>query len=152
MQVPGVEGVRAYLHHQEVGRTNRDGDLLVSGLVPYYENALGVEQLDLPARFDLDRTEERVSAVRRGGALVRFPVRTVRAVAGRVPQHPLGTISAGQTESPLGRAGEFFFEQLPPGDYRAQVVSGGGSCTVALHVPPGQDAARLGDLACEEKP
>jgi hypothetical protein len=57
-----------------------------------------------------------------------------------------------QAESPLGRGGEFFFEQLPPGDYRAQVVSPAGSCTVALHVPAAQGVAQLGDLSCEEGP
>jgi outer membrane usher protein len=152
VQVPGIEGVRAYLQHQEIGRTNRDGDLLVPGLAPYLGNSLGVEQLDLPLRFDLRRTEELVSPPRRGGALVRFPVRALRAAAGRVPRHPLGTISVAQVESPLGRGGEFFFEQLEPGDYRARVVSPAGSCTVALHVPPAENVAQLGDIACEKTP
>jgi hypothetical protein len=69
-----------------------------------------------------------------------------------VPRHPLGTISVEQAESPLGRGGEFFFEQLEPGDYRARVVSPAGSCTVALHVPPAENVAQLGDLSCEERP
>jgi outer membrane usher protein len=152
VQVPGVEGVRAYLQHQEIGRTNRDGDLLVPGLAPYVGNSLGVEQLDVPLRVDLGRTEELVSAPRRGGALVRFPVRALRPAAGRVPQHPLGTMVVEQAESPLGRGGEFFFEQLAPGDHRARVLWPAGSCSVALHVPPAEKVAQLGDLSCEEGP
>jgi hypothetical protein len=111
-----------------------------------------VEQLDVPARFDLTRNEERVSAARRGGALVSFAVRTLHAVGGRVPAHPFGTISAAGFESPLGKAGEFFFEELAPGDYRARVESPAGSCVVALHVPAVRTVAQVGDLGCEEQP
>jgi outer membrane usher protein len=152
VEVPGVEGVRTYLQHQEVGRTDRDGDLLVPGLLPYLGNALGVEQLDVPLRFDLGHADELVSVPRRGGALVRFPVRTLRAVAGRVPQHPLGTISVDQVASPLGKNGEFFFEQLSPGEHRARVVSDAGSCVVVLRVPPAGSVTQVGDLSCEASP
>jgi outer membrane usher protein len=140
------------LQHQEVGRTDRDGDLLVPGLLPYLGNALAVEQLDVPLRFDLGHADELVSVPRRGGALVRFPVRTLRAVAGRVPQHPLGTIFIDQVASPLGRNGEFFFEQLSPGEHRARVVSDAGSCAVVLRVPPARSVAQVGDLSCEASP
>ena len=48
VRVPGMKGVRAYLSHQEVGRTNRNGDVLVPNLLPYYGNRLDIADEDVP--------------------------------------------------------------------------------------------------------
>ena len=42
VRVPEVGGVRTYLNNQEIGRTNRRGDTLISNLLPYYANRIGI--------------------------------------------------------------------------------------------------------------
>jgi outer membrane usher protein len=144
VRVPGVAGVRAFLENQEIGRTDGDGDVLVPGLPPFLGNRLGIAGVDLPTRFDVSRSEQLVSAPRRGGALVQFPVRSLHPVSGKArfrgdgtPAFGTLTVSRGavRAESPIGRGGEFFFEDLAPGSYQARIESPAGACGFTLLVP-----------------
>ena len=51
VRIPGVEGVRAFASHQEVGKTGRNGDLLVPDLQAYYANILDVADGDIPLQY-----------------------------------------------------------------------------------------------------
>ena len=67
IRVPGVSGVRGYLSNQEVGRTDRRGDLLVPNLLPYYGNRLGINDKDIPMDHDIGTTELTIAPPFRGG-------------------------------------------------------------------------------------
>ena len=49
VRVPDVKGVRAYVSHQEMGRTDRHGDLLLPNLLAYYGNQISIADADVPA-------------------------------------------------------------------------------------------------------
>ena len=51
VRVPGVEGVRAFASHQEIGKTGRRGDLLVPDLQAYYGNILNIADGDIPLQY-----------------------------------------------------------------------------------------------------
>jgi outer membrane usher protein len=148
VRVPGVQDVRAYVSHQEVGRTDRHGDLVIPGLLPYYGNRLSIADGDVPVDRDLPRNEMVLAIPYRGGALALFPAPRPWRVSGRVvllrgtePVVPANgaltvTMAGRALESDLGSDGTYYFEGVPPGDYAARLVFGGDTCDLTLRVPP----------------
>ena len=161
VKVPGVAHVRAYASHQQVGRTNSRGNLLVPGLLPYYGNTLSIADQDIPLDRSVESTQRVVAPPFRGGATVTFPVRRTQHATGRVmllrgserivPVYGQLTLAAeGQTyESPIGRAGEFYLENLPSGRYNATVLFDQRTCEfiVTTGVSTGE-TLQLGVLEC----
>lgn len=147
VRVPGVEGVRTYLSNQEIGRTDRHGDLLVPNLLPYYANRLSVADQDIPIDRSISGTERRVAPPLRGGALVLFAASQVRSITGRIELEVDGRLvvpefgdvaveTAGRrVASPIGRDGEYYLENLAPGVYPGEVSFQGAHCGVTLRVP-----------------
>lgn len=163
VRVPEVAGVRAYVSHQEMGRTDRRGDLLVPNLVPYYGNQIAIADADVPVDRTLTHRQMLLAPPYRGGAIAEFPATREQRLAGSVTivgQGPLGgaraldatlTIDtpAGPLETWLGTDGDFYVEGLGPGRYRARVISGDLRCSLTLDVPASdQPVARLGAVAC----
>ncbi len=161
IRVPGVSGVRGYLNNQEIGRTDARGDLLVPTLLPYYGNRLGVAAEDLPLDYEIATTEQIVAPPLRGGAVVTFPAQRLRAVTGRilvvlagqtvVPAYGELSVTAEgrQLQSPLGREGEFYLENVPAGRHPAAITYGKTMCSFLLEVPADAPSlSELGTLRC----
>ena len=161
VRVPGVEGVRVYVSNQLVGRTDSRGDLLVPNLLPYYGNRIRIDDRDVPMTHDIQIIEKTIAPPARGGALVVFPVTEIRNVIGTVviataageviPAYGEMRI-AGQGEahaSPIAALGEFYFENVPSGQYEAEVVHEGGRCTFGLTIPSTSgEVIELGRVVC----
>jgi outer membrane usher protein len=156
VNVPGVAGVRASLNNQEVGRTDSRGQLLVPNLLPYYGNRLGISDQDIPIDYSIAVTDRLVAPPVKGGSVVTFPARRVQAFVGTVvvetggrtltPAYGELTVTAeGQTyESPIGRDGEFYLENLPRGRHAAVVDHKDAVCRFTLEAPV--SAASLVDV------
>jgi outer membrane usher protein len=156
VSVPGVSGVRASLNNQEVGRTDSRGRLLVPNLLPYYGNRLGISDQDIPIDYSISVTDRLVAPPLKGGSVVTFPARRVQAFVGTVVVETAGrtvtpaygqlTVTAeGQTyESPIGRDGEFYLENLPRGRHPAIVDHKDAVCRFTLETPV--SAASLVDV------
>jgi outer membrane usher protein len=161
VQVPGVEGVRVSLENQEIGRTDDQGNVLVTTLLPYYANRLSIRGEDVPMEYDVGPTERLVATTRRGGARVRFAVERIAGITGRLealregrlepPAHGEIALETGgeRIASPVGADGRFWLERVPPGRHAAEVVWRGAVCRAALVVPPGASGVvDLGTLRC----
>jgi outer membrane usher protein len=147
IEVPGVPGVRGSLNNQVVGRTDSRGKLLVPNLLPYYGNRLSIADQDIPIDYSISVTERLVAPPVKGGSIVTFPARRVQAFVGSVvveiagrtvtPAYGQLTVTAeGQTfESPIGRDGEFYLENLPRGRHPAVVDHKDASCRFTLEAP-----------------
>jgi outer membrane usher protein len=162
VRVPDVPGVRTYLNNQDMGRTNRHGDLLVSNLLPYYANRLGISDQDVPLERQVETVEQAVAPPYRGGAVVVFHADQWQAVAGTALLErggltvlpSFGEISASfanrAVSSPIGTDGQFFLENLPAGRHPAVIVFGDVRCRLTLNVPADGAASvvRLGVVRC----
>jgi outer membrane usher protein len=84
VRVPGVAGVRTYSSHQEIGRTNRGGNLLIPDLLPYYGNELNIDDTDIPIDYTVPDVDITLAPPYRGGAVVLFPVRRIQRATGTV--------------------------------------------------------------------
>jgi outer membrane usher protein len=161
VQVPGVRDVRAYASYQEVGRTDRGGNLLVTDLYPYYANELSIADTDVPLEYEVGRVNVQLAPPFRGGAIVTFPVHRVRRITGRVllvaaertriPAYGELEIAGGAepVRSPIGADGQFYFDSLASGRHEATVRHGGDVCRFTLVVPDADsDLLDVGETRC----
>src|SRR5206468_12906741 len=122
--VPDSPGVRVLANNQPVGRTGRRGSLFVPDLRSYLSSPIGIVQDDLPVEVRLGEVSRDIAVPYRGGAVVVFEAKVIRALTGRLtvgdkpPEYGTLSVTVGGTEfsSPLNASGEFYFEALPPGD------------------------------------
>jgi outer membrane usher protein len=165
IQVPGVEGVRGYLFNQEVGRTNRHGDLIVPNMLSYFGNNLSIEDKDIPLGHRIDSTQQILAPPLRGGVLAAFPIQRLQAITGIarllengqevIPVYGEMSITAEgkRFESPLGKKGEFYFENLPPGTHKALIEFNDRECVVEIIVPLSSESfMKLGTVVCSAMP
>jgi outer membrane usher protein len=160
VRVPGVEGVRAFASHQEVGKTGRRGDLLVPDLQPYYGNLLNIADGDIPLQYAVPDVGVTLAPPYRGGAVAVFDVQRVQRVLGKIltadDDRPLAygeltvTSTAGRSfGSPVGSDGSFYFENLGAGSYSAVVENRSGRCTFTLEIPVSSETViNVGKLRC----
>ena len=161
VRVPAVPNVRVYLSNQLVGRTDSQGDLLIPNLLSYYGNTVRIDDRDIPLDYDVQRIQETTAPTYRGGAYVEFPVLQVRTIVGTiVVKTAEGEVAPAFGEltltdrlktytSPLGRQGELYLENVPPGTFTGAVEFSGGQCSVTIVVPPASvNIVKLGRLPC----
>jgi outer membrane usher protein len=161
VKVPGVADVRGFSANQEVGKTNRGGNLLIPDLLPYYGNQLNISDADVPIDYSISKVRLTIAPPYRGGAVALFPVEQVRTISGKVQifaggqQRPAKygqlSVAAGGKEfaSPLGSDGRFYFENLPSGRFAATAQYADGTCALTLQVPVSSEPAiELGTVRC----
>jgi outer membrane usher protein len=163
VRVPGVSNVRTFLSNQEVGRTDRNGNLLVPNLLPYYGNKLSIAPEDIPLNRTIEKRELTVAPPFRGGAVATFRADKEQRLQGSfVLKKGWGTIvpsfgslsattSAGEVlESPLGPHGEFYLEGLSPGVIRTRVEYADLTCEADLPVADSDEpVVMVGAVECK---
>ena len=116
----GVGNVRVLHENQVIGRTNREGRLLVPNLRAFELNQLAIDPDDVPADTNVPFVRRTVRPMERSGVVIRFPLRTSHAgllklidEAGR--PLALGSVVMAQLDReavPVGYDGEAFVENL----------------------------------------
>ena len=165
VRVPGVPGVRVYVSNLEAGRTDERGELVVTDLIPYYGNRIRIEDSDIPIHYRIAKTERIIAPPLRGGILVEFDVEPIASVHGmtrvigadgaeRVPSTGEMRLSGPEGEevvSPLGRGGEFYFENIVPGTHSIEILDEKGACRTTIVIPlPEEPLMDLGTISCKE--
>ncbi len=161
IRTPGLGGVRAYANNQEIGQTNSRGDVPVPNLLAYYGNRLAIRDEDIPLDYRVDIIEKTVAPPFRGGALVTFPVQRIQSligfilleVSGQIMTPAYGQLSVTadgkRFESPIGKQGEFYLENVPAGQHSATLEYGERLCQFTLRVPASDErVVNLGTLRC----
>ena len=162
IRVPEIADVRGYASNQEVGYTNSNGNLFIPSLLPYYGNKLGISDKDIPLNYTIDATDKVVAPPFRGGAVVTFPVQRIQRATGTIalqdskqsviPAYGQLTVTANgkQFESPIGKQGEFYLENVPPGRHAAIVEYKDRTCDFVLDVPSSQQpVVQIGKVLCQ---
>ncbi|MBJ6761481.1 fimbrial biogenesis outer membrane usher protein [Myxococcaceae bacterium JPH2] len=147
VRVTGVEGIGVRLNNHVIGRTDPAGEYVVTRLQAYSPNRLSLSDEELPLEMQVPTTEAMVVPWRRGGVVLDFRARVLRALRGRLvlvtgeesraPAYGELRVEAGgeRWSSPVGAKGEFELSGVPPGRYPATVVFSGGQCVATLDVP-----------------
>jgi outer membrane usher protein len=161
VRVPGLENIPAEWSNQVIGTTNRNGDVLIPNLLPYYGNQVSIVDTSVPIDYALDTDRRVIAMPYRGGALVTFPVHRIQQItgtlriqmAGRTVIPALGDISVDTdghaVSSPIGEKGEFYFDSLPAGKHPASVDFSSGTCRFELEIPKSDKSVlKLGQQTC----
>lgn len=150
VEVGGLEGVRVYQSAEEIGRTDSHGRVFLPNLGSYVANRVAIDDRDIPVEYSIENKELNVSPALRSGALIRFDVKRVQAMTGRVLVQVQGqprpaqyidlvvTVDGKEVLSPTGSDGEFYLENLPPGRHAARFSLEGRECRFELTVPTSQ--------------
>jgi len=142
-----LEGVRVYSNNQEVGRTDRDGRLVVPRVGSFYETQITIDEKDVPLEYSIGELRRVVAPPYRSGSLLNFDVRRVRAVEGVISlrngpaENTRFSLSREGREEQFitGRGGRYYIEDLAPGSYDAVLHSEGRDCRFSLRVPKSMD-------------
>ncbi|NBD07936.1 fimbria/pilus outer membrane usher protein [Corallococcus silvisoli] len=145
VRVDGAENIGVLLNNHLIGRTDSQGEYVVTRLQSYSPNRLSVSDEELPLEDYLPTTERMVAPWLRGGVVLDFQKESVRAFRGRVVlASGTGALAYGELRvdadgkqwlSPVGAGGEFELVGVPPGRYAATVRHPMGRCSVALEIP-----------------
>jgi outer membrane usher protein len=166
VDVPGFAHIPVFSNNQYAGRTDGRDEMVVPNLSPFYDNEVGIDKLD----DRLDLTEEKsVEAVRPknlSGVVTKFTITHFHAYAGTIVVQRVGrsiipvlgrvvlSHAGNDVPSDLGREGQFYLENLDPGNYAATVTTSDG-LTCAFHIDLPNDASpvsSLGTLTCDARP
>lgn len=156
VRVEGLPGVRVYADNQPVGRTGRDGFIVVPGLRAFERNAIRIEQGDLPLDAMLDSEEIAIRPFARSGISLRFPVRRERGALLRVRLESGGDLPAGALVRVEGRpealvavSGGIVYVPGLVGTARLTANWAGGRCDIFVTVPESDDPQpRIEGLTC----
>ena len=159
VRVPNQRSVRVFANHHEIGRTTGNGTAFVPDLQSYIASTIGIAHEDLPVDVRIGAIQQAIAPPYRGGAVVTFDAVPIRALVGRIDFRgtapKFGTLVVTTPgglifSSPLNERGDFYLEDVPPGEYTAVVTWNGQTCRVVVRMPVG--AAPLTDLgvvACQ---
>ncbi len=148
----GLQGVPVLANSQEVGRSNRSGQLVVNDLGSYNESRVSISLKDIPLEYSVPREKFTVTPTLRSGVLLDFGVRRMRALAGtirlggRFGKHeadnlPVRLVRGGVArEFMTGREGRYYVEDIAPGDYQGEIQTSQGRCNFKLSLPESQNA------------
>uniref|UniRef100_UPI0015D155F9 fimbria/pilus outer membrane usher protein n=1 Tax=Acinetobacter sp. YH16056 TaxID=2601194 RepID=UPI0015D155F9 len=90
-----IPEVPVKLENRSVGRTNRNGELVVTSLNPYQNNKITIDALELPADYYIETTEKNAVPRFGSGVFIDFPVYQIQAIQAVIKQKDGSVIEAG---------------------------------------------------------
>jgi outer membrane usher protein len=164
VKVDKLEDVRVYYYGNEVGRTDKNGELIITNVRSFHDNKIGIESQDIPIDYSIASLSRYISPSFRSGSVVEFDVSRIQAVTGHLYMIRDGAkvpaeftrlsvqVKDGIVEGLVGRNGEFYLENLPPGRHPAKSVYEGDECGFDIIIPESTEMfLDLGDIVCERK-
>ncbi|SPQ00601.1 putative Sigma-fimbria biogenesis outer membrane usher protein [Candidatus Sulfobium mesophilum] len=161
VNVDGLEGVRVYEFGNEIGKTDKNGNVIIPDFRSFIDNKIDIENRDIPINYSISALTQYISPPFRGGSLVRFDVTKIQAISGRVflveddrkislESGNIKVYVGGKIISGIiGRNGEFYIENVPHGNHSAQVTYDSKKCHFELTIPKSQEMwIDIGEVTC----
>lgn len=162
VKVADLKDVTVYLNHLELGKTDRKGRFFAPALTSYHDNKLSIEDRDIPIEYVVKEVERHVSPPLRGAAVVKFDVRKIQALTGRIflikdgmellPEFGRLIIFVDERaiEGIIGKGGEFYVEDVKPGRFKAALIYKEMECRFDITIPENIEAViDVGKITCE---
>jgi outer membrane usher protein len=156
VQAAGLPNVRVYADNQLIGRTDKEGNLIVPSLRAFERNLIRLDEVDIPLDVQLPETEIAVRPFGRSAAIVAFAPRRERGALLKIVLEDGSALPAGATLSTeqgtegfiTASGGEVYVPNLT-GTVRLRATWGEKSCMVDVTVPANDDPQpRIEGLVC----
>jgi outer membrane usher protein len=162
VKVDELNNVRVYYSNEEVGVTNKRGELVVPNLISYYDNNVSIEDKDIPVNYEIPELRKYASIPYRGGGIVKFEVKKLQGFIGhlffiekgkKIPAEYAGLeirVDNKVIEAVVGKEGEFYLENLPSGRFPARLFLREKECQFELTIPKSDEMlVEIGEVTCE---
>ena len=153
----GVPDIPVYLSNQFVGETNKQGKLLVPGLLSYEENNIRIETDKLPINARVGSSENRIIPADGAGVNISFGVQTqarnaiiilTDANGKYLPVGSEGNLSGSDIDFVIGYDGRSFIEGLSASN-TVSVSTDNGPCTANFDFAALEDdQVEIGPVVC----
>ena len=163
VEVSDLNNVRVYLNNNEIGKTDSSGRILIPNMASYYYNQVSIDNHDIPIDYSFPKLTHIISPAERSGTVIKIEVSKLRAIYGKIyirtagEEQPLESyelrMTAGEEEVifQTTSAGEFYIEDIEPGQYEASFIYMEKPCSFDIIVPETEESLMdLGELFCEE--
>lgn len=164
VKVGDLENVRVYYFGNEIGKTDRNGEIIIPDIRSFLDNKISIENKDIPFAYSVGEFNKYVSPPYRSGSLVKFEVSKTQGFFGKiyflkdglktpVEYATLKVFVEDRTlEGIVGRGGEFYIENVLPGMHPARTEFGPYICGFDIIVPASEELqVDLGETICELK-
>jgi len=84
VNVDGIEGIRVYAFGNEIGKTDKKGNVIVPDIHSFIDNRIDIENRDVPINYNIPTLTQYISLPFRGGSLVKFDVTKIQGIIGRI--------------------------------------------------------------------
>ncbi|MCP4184193.1 MAG: fimbrial biogenesis outer membrane usher protein [Hyphomicrobiales bacterium] len=150
--------IPVYLSNQMVGKTNKNGKLLVPGLLSYEENRLRIDTENLPVNASVDSTRQKIIPGDGSGVNVKFGVSTQTSSAVVIFTNAAGSylnvgdegkLNGGDSEFIIGYDGRTYIEGLS-GKNEASINTTDGECSAKFDYVAQTDVqVEIGPVVCQ---
>ncbi len=164
VQIGDLENVRVYQNNQEIGKTDKQGRVFIPQMGSFVENQITINDKDIPINYNIAEVEKFISPNYRSGNLVKFSATRIQAITGKlkvrfdgekyaVPAEYIEInleLNGKVTSLATGRGGEFYAENLAPGNYHTTLNYRNHGCELTLVVPESTELIiDLKELVCD---
>jgi outer membrane usher protein FimD/PapC len=142
------KGIEVSVNNQVQGHTDANGQLLIPQVSAYIRQRVSVNEHELGMQYDIAEKARTIAVPNKGGTIVDFGARRIRAAAGmawivrggaRTPvasqSWPLSNAAGRQLRIETSRAGDFYLEDTSPGRYQGTLELEGRRYACRLEVP-----------------
>lgn len=153
----GLAGVSVLHENRPAGKTDANGQLLVTDLQAFTINHLAIAPLDIPFDVTLDHAVRDIRPQDRSGVIVKFPVKVSRAALLRLIDEDGQAVAVGSTATlrgsriaePVGYEGETYILDLKPHNVVDIVQPDGRRCSASFdYVRVPGTIPVIGPMAC----
>jgi outer membrane usher protein len=133
VRVADLKGIEVSQNNQVIGKTNSSGKIFVPSMNSFSDNYISINDKNLPLNYTAHYINRQVSPPYRSGSVIPFDITKIQGITGTLhvktqdKMSPVEfaeitlTIKGKSQVFPVGKAGELYMENVPPGKYRAEL-------------------------------
>lgn len=162
VKVGDLKDVEVFHNNEEIGRTNSSGKVFIPNLSAFLDNQITINDQNIPMDYTISEVVKFISPPLRSGSFIPFDIMKFQAITGMLKVKMEGQIKPAEFAEvsmivegrelifPTGKGGEFYFENVQPGSYKALLKYVGKECVFDMIIPERTDMiVDLKDVICE---
>lgn len=129
VKVADLKGIEVSQNNQVIGKTDSAGKVFVPTMNSFSDNFISINDKNLPMNYTAHYVNREVSPPFRSGSVIPFEIAKIQGITGTLHVKTKGAVAPVEFEEiritvngrpssfPIGKGGEFYMENIPPGRY-----------------------------------